>query len=82
MSKKDFSIYINTALDEVKATAGAMPKRWFFNVMVGSIKISAPRSGKQGVVHITTGRKDSLEGGDFEVKELETAIQDFFDKNF
>ena len=82
MSNKDLSVYVNTGIDEVKATAGNMPKRWFFNVMVGNIKISNSRSGKQGVVHITTGRADSLEGGDFKVSELETAIQDFFDKNF
>lgn len=51
-------------------------------IMVGNIKITNPRIGKPGVVHITTGRADSLEGGDFMVSELEEAIQDFFDKNF
>ena len=51
-------------------------------IMVGNIKLSPSRTGKKGVVHITTGRADSLEGGDFRVCELEEAIQDFFDKNF
>jgi hypothetical protein len=82
MSNKDLSVYVNTSIDEIKATAGNMPKRWFFNIMVGNIKISNPRIGKPGVIHITTGRADSLEGGDFKVSELEMAIQDFFDKNF
>lgn len=82
MSMKDLSVYVNTGIDEIKATAGNMPKRWFFNIMVGNIKISNSRIGKPGVIHITTGRADSLEGGDFKVSELEMAIQDFFDKNF
>lgn len=82
MSMKDLSVYVNTGIDEIKATAGNMPKRWFFNIMVGNIKISNPKIGKPGVIHITTGRADSLEGGDFKVSELEMAIQDFFDKNF
>lgn len=82
MSNRDLSVYVNTGIDEIKATAGNMPKRWFFNIMVGNIKISNPKIGKPGVIHITTGRADSLEGGDFKVSELEMAIQDFFDKNF
>lgn len=82
MNRKDLILYIKTINDEIQATAGNMPKNWNFSVMVGNIKISNPRSGKQGVVHITTGRADSLEGGDFKVSELEIAIQDFFDKNF
>jgi len=83
-NKKDFVIVMNNTSDGnvIKATAGAMPKSWHFEIYIGGIVISKPRSGKQGVIHITTGRADSLEGGDFKVSELEKAIQDFFDKNF
>lgn len=51
-------------------------------ILVGNIRITSSRTGKSSSVHITTGRADSLEGGDFSVSELEEAIQDFFDKNF
>lgn len=51
-------------------------------IMVGNIKLSPSRARKTGTVHITTGRANSLEGGDFRVCELEEAIQDYFDKNF
>jgi hypothetical protein len=53
-----------------------------FKIQIGKIVISSSRTKKPEVVHITTGRADSLEGGDFKVSELERAIQDFFDKNF
>lgn len=82
MKEKDFELHIDTDGDSIQATAGNMPKNWYFAIAIGNIKISNPRSGKQGVIHITTGRKDSLEGGDFKVSELEKAIQEFFDKNF
>lgn len=82
MKEKDFVVHIDTQNDMVQATAGNMPKNWEFAVAVGNIKISNPRCGKPGIIHITTGRADSLEGGDFKVSELEMAIQDFFDKNF
>ena len=90
MKRKDFVIHVDTVLkrnkteitDSVQATSGNMPEGWKFCVMVGNIKISNPRCGKPGTIHITTGRVDSLEGGDFKVSELEIAIQDFFDKNF
>ena len=82
MSEKPFIVHIDHNEDSIQATAGNMPRHWSFCVLVGKIKIQNPRCGKQGVVHITTGRDDSLEGGDFKVSELETVIQDFFDKNF
>ena len=74
MSEKKFTVFVGT--DEI------MQDDLSFLVMVGNIKISKSRSGKQSTVHITTGRADSFEGGDFKVSELEIAIQDFFDKNF
>lgn len=79
---KNFFIHIDTDQDSIQATAGSMPKFWCFYIQIGGIVITPPRIGKPGIVHIRTGRKDSLEGGDFKVEELEKAIQDFFDRNF
>lgn len=83
MSKKDFILQFGMGKNiDVQATAGAMPEQFNFCIHVGNVKITKPRGGKQGTIHITTGRADSLEGGDFKVSELEKAIQEFFDKNF
>jgi hypothetical protein len=53
-----------------------------FTIHIGKIVLSSSITKRPEIVHITTGRADSLEGGDFKVSELEKAIQDFFDKNF
>jgi len=82
MSEKNMIVNVNDQDYTIHKIAGDSSKHINFMVMIGNIKISEPGSRKRGRVHITTGRADSLEGGDFKVSELEIAIQDFFDKNF
>jgi len=82
LSEKNMIISLSDKNYTIHKIAGDSSEHINFMLMVGSIKISEPISRKRGVVHITTGRADSLEGGDFKVSELEIAIQDFFDKKF
>jgi len=77
MKKKTVEIFVQESPESCK-----YHMKGHFLIQLGNIQISSSRTGKPDIIHIRTGRADSLEGGDFKVSELEKAIQDFFDKNF
>lgn len=76
--KKNIAIILH----ENENVPGRYCKTGDWCILIGNIQLTSSRTGKSDIVHIKTGRADSLEGGDFRVCELEEAIQDFFDKNF